>query len=104
MEGDVEAMVLGGWVGLYRDEEEDLVFVAKYAIEFAPNGKQQFHIGFPLKVKCYRVGTHSRCLREWVQLNGNYYGHFHHVMVIYIARGHGKEEKEEITFIYEKEA
>lgn len=67
----------------YYQGMDDLAFVIQCASGFIPIGSLQYHISLHFTVKCFIVGTHSRCLNEWVHPSMAFSGFFHHVEVIF---------------------
>lgn len=79
-------------------------FVLQCVEDFIPLGRKQHNISHSLTAKCYTTGTHSRCLSEWWHPTWIFVRFFHHIKIIYVARGPKKDEKrEEITFFHGKE-
>lgn len=88
-----------------HDWERGPNFYAKMYKGVMPQCLQYQHIVMPLMVQCFTVGTHSRCLNEWVNPTREMDGLFHEVRVIHTTRGQMQEGvKEEITFFYGKMA
>ena len=89
------------WVWFYYNFVDDPNFMLQCAKDFIPSYRDQCHLTLYNTVKCFTVGTHSRCLIEWWQPIGDFTGFFHHVKIIHTTRG-PKEGNEEITFFYGK--
>lgn len=87
------------WIEFYVDGEEDPAFVFWSVTDFAASCMQFYNFKFPLPIRCFTVGTHLWCLREWEHLLGEMACFFHEVKVIHINRGPKRDGgKEEIIF------
>lgn len=87
LEKDPKVIHQGQWVGFYCDGADNHAFILQCVEDFIPSRRQQYHLSMPLIVKCFTVGTHSKCLSEWWWPTWNFTGFFNHVKIMYATKG-----------------
>jgi hypothetical protein len=64
LEDDQEVTYLRQSMGFYCDDVDDLAFVFRGLEDMVHSSMHQHYLSMPLLVKCFRVGTHSRCFNK----------------------------------------
>lgn len=75
LEDDQEVTYLRQSMGFYCDDVDDLAFVLRWSN--VHSSMHQHYLSMPLSVKCFTVGTHSRCFSKQLHSTGDFTGFFH---------------------------
>lgn len=77
------------------------MLVCKVESAFDPCCMVKMQLSIPIPVPCFKVGSQSRCIREWTKPTREFEDFFHEVCIFKTKRG---QKKQEVVFYYGKRA